>query len=217
MSNAMIALHQPAQWLFAVACLIVGSGCASNRIALDTDFPVPLVAPSSAPVARSSYSPRNFKALCAKKVIAKREDYSINVGAVQKGSLIVWPERLQCSHLYRHDRGHDLRRLISAQHRRTAIRNACPVSYRLLRVWMRSSSTRTRRMMMLEWSRARRSRWMNMMWALRNLPRPARPVWGLYAQQWLVDFSAAMANWYCCSTAFLINDERARRSQKPRC
>ena len=45
MSNAMIALYRPSQWLLAVALLIVGSGCASNRIALDADFPVPLVAP----------------------------------------------------------------------------------------------------------------------------------------------------------------------------
>ena len=56
MSNAMIALYQPAQWLFAVACLIVGSGCASNRIALDTDFPVPLVAPC---LLNTSPSPRD--------------------------------------------------------------------------------------------------------------------------------------------------------------
>ena len=82
MSNAMIALYQPAQWLFAVACLIVGSGCASNRIALDTDFPVPLVAPSSARVA-IVISPE-LQSFVHNEKIAKRGDYSINVGAVQK-------------------------------------------------------------------------------------------------------------------------------------
>ncbi len=82
MSNAMIALYRPSQWLLAVALLIVGSGCASNRIALDADFPVPLVAQSSTRVA-IVITPE-LQSFVHNEKIAKRGDYSINVGAVQK-------------------------------------------------------------------------------------------------------------------------------------
>ena len=89
MSNAMIALHQPAQWLFAVACLIVGSGCASNRIALDTDF----CATGGTIICASCHRHLpELQSFVHNEKIAKRGDYSINVGAVQKGSLIVWPK-----------------------------------------------------------------------------------------------------------------------------
>ena len=82
MSNAMIALYRPSQWLLAVALLIVGSGCASDRIALDADFPVPLVAQSSTRVA-IVITPE-LQSFVHNEKIAKRGDYSINVGAVQK-------------------------------------------------------------------------------------------------------------------------------------
>lgn len=83
MSNhLMITLQRPAQWLFLATCLTLGSGCASNRIALDTDFPVPLVA--SSPTRVAIVLTPELQNYVHNEKISKQGDYSINVGAVQK-------------------------------------------------------------------------------------------------------------------------------------
>ena len=82
MSNVLnITNRQSAYRLILAAVLLVSSGCASNRIALDTDFPVPLVAASSMRVA-IVLTPELEGYVHSEKV--RRADYSINVGAVQK-------------------------------------------------------------------------------------------------------------------------------------
>ena len=83
MSTFQLTVHRypSAPWLVMASLLLIGSGCASNRIALDTDFPVPLVTPSSMRVA-IVLTPELQSYVHSEKV--RRSDYSINVGAVQK-------------------------------------------------------------------------------------------------------------------------------------
>lgn len=68
-------------WSLLVMALL-GSGCASTRVELSGDFPVPLVAPSPTRVA-IVLSPELLNYVHT-ETLARGGDYSINVGAAQK-------------------------------------------------------------------------------------------------------------------------------------